>query len=77
MRHNLTNLHVTEPGDREASFASYLFVTQIVDGSPSNLSTAISRGRVRAVDGALRIAELQVVLDTMTSINFAELPPRV
>jgi hypothetical protein len=69
LRHNGTNVHVVGQRDREASFASYIFVSQIV-GGVSPLSTAIVTGRVRTEDGVLRIAELEVVLDTMDSIPF-------
>ena len=55
----------------EADFASYIFVTQIVDGV-SPLSTAIVNGTVRVEDGALRIAALHVVLDTEDSVVFSQ-----
>ena len=32
LRHNGTNVHVVGQRDREAAFASYIFVTQIVEG---------------------------------------------
>jgi hypothetical protein len=72
LRHNAANIHVVEQGDDEATFASYIFVTQIVDGSVANLSTAIVNGGVRIEDGALRIARLDVVLDTMHSVPFCD-----
>ena len=71
LRHNGTNVHVVDWQDDEASFASYLFVSQIV-GGVAPLSTAVVTGRVRREDGALRIAELHVVLDTMESIPLNE-----
>jgi SnoaL-like domain len=66
LRHNGTNVHVVEQRGDEATFASYIFVSQIVDGV-SPLSTAIVNGAVRRDGGSLRISELEVVLDTIQS----------
>jgi len=71
LRHNGTNVHVVEQRGNEATFSSYIFVSQIVDGV-SPLSTAIVNGAVRVEDDALRISELEVVLDTMESKPFNE-----
>jgi hypothetical protein len=71
LRHNGTNVHVVDRGDDEISFASYIFVTQILDGV-SNLSTAVVEGRARLEHGDLRLAALHVVLDTMTSTPLRE-----
>ena len=69
LRHNGTNVHITEQRGDEASFSSYIFVSQIV-GGVSPLSTAIVNGRVRRQGEALLLAELEVVLDTTDSIPF-------
>ena len=69
LRHNGTNVHITEQRGDEASFSSYIFVSQIV-GGVSPLSTAIVNGRVRRQGDALLLAELEVVLDTMDSKVF-------
>jgi hypothetical protein len=71
LRHNGTNIHIVENRGEQATFASYIFVTQIADGV-SNLSTGIVRGVVRDETGTLRIAELDVTLDTMESRVFSE-----
>jgi len=71
LRHNAANVHVVERHGDEATFASYIFVTQIVEGV-APLSTAIVTGTVRSEPSGLRIAELHVVLDTMTSVVFSE-----
>jgi len=71
LRHNAANVHVVEERGDEATFASYIFVTQIVEGV-APLSTGIVTGTVRFEPGGLRIAELNVVLDTMTSVVFSE-----
>lgn len=67
LRHGGENVHISAQMGGEAQFRSYIRVSQIVDGSPSNLSTAIVTGKVREEDGTLRIAELVVVLDTADS----------
>ena len=71
LRHNGTNVHLVDRGEREASFCSYIFVTQIVDGV-SNLSTALVEGTVRREGDELLLAALHVVLDTMTSTPLRE-----
>jgi 3-phenylpropionate/cinnamic acid dioxygenase small subunit len=70
LRHNGTNVHVTSAGANGADFRSYIFVTQIVDGQVSNLSTARVTGRVRMENGSLRLAALHVVLDTADSVEY-------
>ena len=72
LRHNGTNIHVVEQGDDGATFASYIFVTHIVDGAVASLSSGIVNGAVRIEDGALRMARLEVVLDTMHSVPFVD-----
>jgi hypothetical protein len=72
LRHNGENVHLTSRSATEAAFRSYIWVTQIVGGSPSPLSTAIVDGRVAVEDGELRIAEMNVVLDTDDSTLLAE-----
>jgi hypothetical protein len=71
LRHQGVNVHIVEQRGNEATFASYIFVTQIV-GGVAPLSTAIVNGTVRRDGDVLRIAELEVVLDTMDSKVFAE-----
>lgn len=71
LRHNGTNVHLAASRDEEADFRSYLFVTQIVDGAVSNLSTGVCTGTVRVEGGALRLAALHVVLDFTTSEVFS------
>jgi len=72
LRHNGTNVHVVEARGAETTFESYIFVTQIVGGHPSPLSSGICRGAVRIEDGALRLSELEVVLDTLDSASFPD-----
>jgi hypothetical protein len=72
LRHNGENVHLTRADDTTADFRSYIWVTQIVGGAPSPLSTAIVHGSVAIEDGVLKIADLNVVLDTEDSTVLAE-----
>lgn len=72
LRHNGENVHLTSASDTEAAYRSYIWVTHVVGGQPTPLSTAIVTGRVAIEDGELRIAELNVVLDTEDSTVLAE-----
>jgi hypothetical protein len=74
LRHNGTNVHLVDVRGDEADFASYILVTQIAAGV-SPLSTALVTGTIRMEGGALRIAALHVVLDTMESVVFSERSP--
>ncbi len=71
LRHNGTNVHLGEQRGDEAEFESYIFVTHML-GGVAPLSTAIVRGTVRVERDALRIAELEVILDTMDSVVFSQ-----
>ncbi|MBV8950768.1 MAG: nuclear transport factor 2 family protein [Actinobacteria bacterium] len=73
LRHHGTNVHIVEQRGNEATFASYIHVTQIVEGQVAHLSSAAVIGAVREEGGTLRIADLQVVLDTMSSGLFRDL----
>jgi hypothetical protein len=72
LRHHGTNVHVVEQRASEATFASYIHVTQVVDLQVTTVPAGIVRGAVRDDDGTLRISELEVVLDTMTSQLFRD-----
>jgi SnoaL-like domain len=72
LRHHGTNVHVVEQRGAEATFASYIHVTQVVDLQVTTLPAGIVRGAVRDEHGVLRICELEVVLDTMTSQLFRD-----
>lgn len=76
LRHNGTNVHVVEDRADEAAFASYIFVTKISGGTVVNLSSGICTGTVRNVGGTALISDLNVVLDTMDSLRFADVRSR-
>src|SRR5208283_3099531 len=67
LRHNGTNVHLTRTRGDDLEFTSYIFVTQIVEGQVSNLSTGIVTGSIRNYGGTLKISSLHVVLDTESS----------
>jgi hypothetical protein len=72
LRHSGTNIHLTRADENEADFASYIVVTQIVDGAVSPLSTGLVRGTVRREGDAVRISRMRVTLDTQSSIPLTE-----
>lgn len=72
LRHGGENVHITEATDTRALYRSYIRVSQIVGGSPSDLSTAVVHGSVVVEAGVLKIADLNVVLDTEDSTVLAE-----
>lgn len=67
LRHNGTNVHVAGTRGEDVLFQSYIFVTQIVEGKVSNLSSGIVTGSVRSDAGSLKISSLHTVLDTEPS----------
>jgi hypothetical protein len=75
LRHHGTNVHLVEQRGSEATFASYIHVTHVVELQVLGLPAGIVRGAVRDEDGALRICELEVILDTMTSQPFRDVRP--
>ena len=71
LRHHGTNLHIVDQRDREATFASYIHVTQVMNEAPVSIPGGVVTGTVRQESDGLRICELAVVLDTMTSDVFS------
>jgi len=72
LRHNGTNVHLVEQRGNEATFNSYIVVTHVVGGAITALSTGIVHGVVRRIDGAVLLAELEVILDTRDSVLFSQ-----
>jgi hypothetical protein len=70
LRHMGINVHITGQRGDDVTFSSYIFVTQIVAGAVSNLSTAIVNGAAREVGEGLHLSEVEVVLDTDDSVVF-------
>jgi hypothetical protein len=72
LRHNGLNVHVTAERGDEIDLESYLFVTQIVDRTPSPLSSGLVHWTlVRTPDG-YRVRRQDVVLDSIESAPFHE-----
>ena len=68
LRHHGTNVHIVEQRGNEATFASYIHVTQVVDLQVVGVPGGIVRGAVRRRrQRACASASSHVVLDTMTS----------
>lgn len=72
LRHNATNVHLVAQRPGGADFRAYLFVTHVVGGAVANLASGLCLGTVREEGGALRLADLQVVLDFTDSVTFDE-----
>ena len=64
---------VAERGD-EIDLESYLFVTQIIDRKPSTLSTGIVHWTLHVTDNGYRLHYKDVVLDSIESAPFHEVP---
>ncbi len=75
LRHNGANVHFTGDRDGDAPFAMYVDVTHIVDEMPASLPGGIVRGRVRQEGDRLRICELGIVLDAMSSPTLSAIRP--
>jgi len=73
LRHNGSNVHIVDQRGDEATFASYIHVTQVMNESPVSVPGGIVTGTVRREGDMLRIAEFNVVLDTMNSDVFSNI----
>ena len=67
LRHHSSNLHRTGTDGDGVTFASYILVNHVVDEMPAMLPSGVVTGTVRREDGELKIARLDVVLDTRAS----------
>jgi hypothetical protein len=66
-------VHIVDQRGDEATFASYIHVTQVMNESPVSVPGGIVTGTVRREGDMLRIAEFNVVLDTMNSDVFSNI----
>lgn len=73
LRHNATNVHLTEVRGDEADFRSYLFVTTVVGGAVVSSASGLCLGTTRIEGGSPRFAAMEVVLDLTDSRTLAEL----
>jgi hypothetical protein len=74
LRHHAANVHVVAEEGDELEVASYLFVTQIAGRRPSTLSSGLVRWRLVRSDDGYRVREQHVVLDSIESAPFHEVP---
>jgi len=72
LRHHAANIHVTAERGDEIDLDSYLFVTRIVDRTPSALSSGIAHFTLARTDTGYRIRSKDVVLDSIESAPFRE-----
>jgi SnoaL-like domain len=72
LRHHAANVHVVAERDDEIDLESYLFVTQIVDGRPSPLSSGLVHLTLARTRDGYRIRRKDVVLDSIESAPFHE-----
>jgi hypothetical protein len=71
LRHQASNVYVADERGDEVDVVSYVFVTQIVERTPSPLSTGIVTWTLRrGDDGAYRLLRQDVVLDSIESAAF-------
>jgi hypothetical protein len=74
LRHQASNVHVVAERGDEIDLESYLFVTQIIERKPSTLSTGIVHLTLRLTDGGYRLRYKDVVLDSIESAPFHDVP---
>jgi len=72
LRHNPSNIHVIGISGDRVDFASYIFVTKIVEGRPFSLSSGTACGAARNTADGLLLSQLHIVLDTSESVTYAE-----
>ena len=70
LRHNATNVFVTEERGDEVDVESYLYVTQIIDQKPSALSSGIVHWTLARTDDGYKVKVKDVVLDSIASGEF-------
>ncbi|MFI7524080.1 nuclear transport factor 2 family protein [Nocardia salmonicida] len=68
LRHNGSNLHLTGSEAGVTSFRSYLLTTQITNGLPFAVASAIVSGSVARGPQGLWFTAQEVVLDTQNSV---------
>ena len=72
LRHHAANVHVLAERGDELDLDSYLFVTQIIERTPSTLSSGIVHWTLRLTEGGYTVLSKEVVLDSIESKPFHE-----
>jgi hypothetical protein len=73
LRHHAANVHVLAERGDEIDLDSYLFVTQIVERTPSTLSSGIVHWTLQLTDDGYRVRSKEVVLDSIESKPFHDI----
>jgi hypothetical protein len=73
LRHNGTNIFRTGSDGAVTTFRSYIFVTQVTNGVPFAVSSAIVDGGVGRGPSGLVLTSMTVILDTRESAPFSSL----
>jgi hypothetical protein len=73
LRHNGTNIFRTGNDGAVTTFRSYIFVTQVTNGIPFAVSSAIVEGGVKRGPSGLLFTSMTVILDTRESAPFSDL----
>ena len=73
LRHNGTNIFRTGNDGAVTTFRSYIFVTQVTNGVPFAVSSAIVEGGVKRGPRGLVFTSMTVILDTRESAPFSSL----
>jgi hypothetical protein len=73
LRHNGTNIFRAGADGAVTTFRSYIFVTQVTDGLPFAVSSAIVEGGVRRGPSGLLLTSMTVILDTRESVPLSSL----
>jgi hypothetical protein len=74
LRHQASNIFVAGVRGEEIDLESYLFVTQIIERTPSTLSSGIVHWTLRLTADGYRLRHHDVVLDSIESIAFQDVP---
>ncbi|MEV5835410.1 nuclear transport factor 2 family protein [Nocardia sp. NPDC052112] len=72
LRHMGINLHRTGIDRESTTFASYLLTTQVTNGLPQSVASAIVTGAVARGPEGLWFTAQHIVLDTQNSVTLAE-----
>ncbi|ANY22201.1 hypothetical protein [Gordonia terrae] len=72
LRHNSSNIVVSNGDDNTLDFKSYILVNKIIDGRPHALSSGIVNGAARVGVDSLLLSSMEIVLDTRESAIYSE-----
>lgn len=73
LRHHAANVHIVAERGDEIDLESYLFVTQIIERTPSTLSSGLVHFTLLRTPEGYRILRKEVVLDSIESAPFDDI----